>query len=420
MSRLEAAFLDASLALRDRETAEKEQQEQQRLQAAEALAREQQEKREAAEALAQEQKQRAEEQAAAAAGMRRRARVAVVIGILALVAAIVAIGAAIYAWRQTQQARENAKLAEDRIAQVGQLVGDLGMERLLSMASQLDQAGDSDGAVTLLQTAVDLNLTLLVDLDASKLTTGTLRLLAEVSLIDKNGAKYAFVPAGAFTMGSDPAIDSLADSDEAPPHSVNLPGYWIGRVEVTNNQYAKFVEATGHAAPDGWQNGNIPAGRDDHPAVNVSWDDAVAYMQWLREESGMAFRLCTEAEWEKACRGTDGRIYPWGDTWDGSKANVDLNGPTLAGNYSPEGDSPYGVSDMAGNVWEWTSSVYKDYPYDSSDGREDANSADVLVVRGGSFYLNARRARCANRGTVFDVGNRYDNFGLRVCVSPGL
>jgi formylglycine-generating enzyme required for sulfatase activity len=231
LSRLEAAFLDASLALRDRETAEKEQQEQQRLQAAEALAREQREKREAAEALAQEQKQRAEEQAAAAAGMRRRARVAVVIGILALVAAIVAIGAAIYAWRQTQQ-------AEDRIAQVGQLVGDLGMERLLSMASQLDQAGDSDGAVTLLQTAVDLNLTLLVDLDASKLTTGTLRLLAEVSLIDKNGAKYAFVPAGAFTMGSDPAIDSLADSDEAPPHSVNLPGYWIGRVEVTNNQYA--------------------------------------------------------------------------------------------------------------------------------------------------------------------------------------
>ena len=108
--------------------------------------------------------------------------------------------------------------------------------------------------------------------------------------------------------------------------------------------------------------------------VNVSWNDAVAFTEWLSDETGQAFRLPTEAEWEKACRGTTGLVYPWGDSVRCEQAQ--LRQPTLVirrrlVSYSPDGDSPYGVADMAGNVWEWTSSQYEDYPYNANDGREN-------------------------------------------------
>ena len=137
--------------------------------------------------------------------------------------------------------------------------------------------------------------------------------------------EFVPIPAGGFLMGSDTlGVILLHISDERPQHTVNLSEYYIGKHEVTKAQYAAFVKATGHAVPSDWENGSVPPDQEDHPVVNVSWDDAVAFTQWLSDENetGMAFRLCTEAEWEKACRGTSGLIYPWGDTFDAGKANT--------------------------------------------------------------------------------------------------
>ncbi len=230
------------------------------------------------------------------------------------------------------------------------------------------------------------------------------------------------VPAGEFLMGSDPAKDSLAyDESEKPQHQVTLSEFYIGKYEVTNAQYAAFVKTTGRTAPM-WPNGVIPAGEENHPVVGVIWNDAMTLLQWLAEETGMAFRLCTEAEWEKACRGESGLIYPWGDTFDVNKANTFpsfIGMTTPVGRYSPGGDSPYGVADLAGNVWEWTSSAFRDYPYDPADGREDTASTGVRVLRGGSYFDGESGARCAERDYA-TAGDHSVLFGLRVCVSPGL
>jgi formylglycine-generating enzyme required for sulfatase activity len=156
----------------------------------------------------------------------------------------------------------------------------------------------------------------------------------------------------------------------------------------------------------------------------------VAYCQWLSEKTGQAYRLPTEAEWEKAARGTGGRIYPWGNEWDETKLNSGEGGPgdtTPVGQYSPDGDSPYGAADMAGNVWEWTRSLWgRDpnepsfkYPYDPADGREDLDAPDGIlrVLRGGAFFSDRWLVRCAYRhGDGPDFF--YGNFGFRVVVAP--
>jgi formylglycine-generating enzyme required for sulfatase activity len=163
------------------------------------------------------------------------------------------------------------------------------------------------------------------------------------------------------------------------------------------------MQATGHRAPYQWQSGNPPRGKEQHPVVNVSWHDAVAYCNWLADVTGKAYRLPSEAEWEKGARGSGGRIFPWGNQWISAASNGREGGKgdtTPAGAY-PEGASPYGTLDMAGNVWEWTSSVYKAYPYDSEDGREDLKAADDVrrVLRGGAFVNLAWRVRSAFRGS---------------------
>jgi formylglycine-generating enzyme required for sulfatase activity len=131
----------------------------------------------------------------------------------------------------------------------------------------------------------------------------------------------------------------------------------------------------------------------------------VAYSEWLSAETGRVFRLPNEGEWEKACRGTDGRIYPWGDSLpNADMVNYDDNigTTTPVGTYSPQSDSPYGLADMAGNVWEWTSSQYADYPFDSGDGREDMNVIRMRVMRGGAFYYGDDiLVRCAARPQLF-------------------
>jgi len=208
------------------------------------------------------------------------------------------------------------------------------------------------------------------------------------------------VPAGEFLMGSDPAKDKDAQDDEQPQRRVHVSEFYIGKTPVTNAQYATFVKATEHKVPEHWENDKTPSGKEDHPVVYVTWHDAVAFCEWLTQETGKNLRLPTEAEWEKAARGADGRIYPWGNEQPTAElCNFDDNvgNTTPVGRYSPQGDSPYGCADVAGNVWEWTQSLYGGYPYDQADGREGLKAEGRRVVRGGSFLNSRRGVRCAYR-----------------------
>jgi formylglycine-generating enzyme required for sulfatase activity len=241
------------------------------------------------------------------------------------------------------------------------------------------------------------------------------------------------IPAGEFLMGSDPRRDPDAWKNEQPQHRVYLPDYYISRAPITNLQYYAFTSDTGHRAPSHWQD-DEPWEKLDHPVVRVSWKDAVAYCRWLARLTGKPYQLPTEAQWEKAARGTDGRIYPWGDQVPTRRLcnfgySYNEGGTTPVGRYSPQGDSPYGCVDMAGNVWEWTRSLWGSdwsepefgYPYDPRDGRENLEAGDdaLRVLRGGAFLNDSRYVRCAYRFRNLpysDDGNR----GFRVVVPPFL
>ena len=229
------------------------------------------------------------------------------------------------------------------------------------------------------------------------------------------------VAAGEFLMGSVKARDEFAQDTELPPHRVHVPEFRIGRYPITNQQYAAFVRATTGSAPESWLEDGMPPGKENHPVVTVLWKEALAFCAWLREATGRAFRLPSEAEWEKAARGTDGRIYPWGnEPPDETLCNFHdhVGGTTPVGRYSPQGDSPYGCADMAGNIWDWCQSHYKPYPYRSSDGREDLQ-ADIhrVVVRGGSFIHDQSDVRCTAR--FRSNPNHWDwHVGFRVVLIP--
>ena len=197
---------------------------------------------------------------------------------------------------------------------------------------------------------------------------------------DKTGIELIRIPAGPFLYGSADS-DKMAHGDEKPQRTVNLPEYWIGRAPVTNAQFARFVKATGHkttAEREGlgrgwtgtkwddiagadWQHPRGPESsigrKDNHPVVQVSWDDVKAFCDWAR------LALPTEQQWEKAARGADGRIWPWGNvppTAEHCNFKNNVKDTTPVGQFSPRGDSPYGCVDMAGNVWEWTGSWYSE------------------------------------------------------------
>jgi formylglycine-generating enzyme required for sulfatase activity len=251
----------------------------------------------------------------------------------------------------------------------------------------------------------------------------------------KNGKPFAepemiLVPAGEFIMGSADS-DPLALKDEKPQYIVYLPDYYISKTEITNAQYEFFVKATGRAAPEHWINGKPPAGKENHPVANVWWYDAVNFCEWLAKATGKPYRLPTEAEWEKAARGTDGRLYPWGNepaTCD-YMVITDEEGTGCGKGFSPwpvgkkpKGASPYGLLDMAGNVEEWVSSAYKPYPYDPRDGREDptifsesTQMGGARVIRGGAFVDTFKEARCAAR--MRHGSNYHLNIGFRVAYS---
>jgi formylglycine-generating enzyme required for sulfatase activity len=195
-----------------------------------------------------------------------------------------------------------------------------------------------------------------------------------------DGMEQAYVPAGPFTMGSEYGFD-----DEKPVHEVTLEGYWIDKYEVTNAQYRQCVEAGKCTAPTDCMWGAPTyddSDKSNHPVACVDWKMAKAYCEWT------GGRLPTEAEWEKAARGTDGRKYPWGnDAPDCNKAQYsDCSGRAVPVGSKSAGASPYGAMDMVGNVWEWTGSEYDSYPYDAGDGREDVSRTYVgRAVRGGSW-----------------------------------
>ena len=150
-----------------------------------------------------------------------------------------------------------------------------------------------------------------------------------------NGMEFMRVPAGKFLMGSDNGL-----SDEKPQHTVELSEYLIGKYPVTNLEYQAFVRDAKYEAPRGWAGDQFPAKKGDHSVADVSWNDASAFCKWLSEKTGEQYRLPTEAEWEKAARGTDGRKYPWGDVFDPQKANTEeseIYDTTDVGNFSPQG-----------------------------------------------------------------------------------
>jgi len=227
-----------------------------------------------------------------------------------------------------------------------------------------------------------------------------------------------YVPPGEFLMGST-AEDLLhqADIDEFPQRSIYVDGFYIDVHEVTNAQYKVFLDSMHVKPPSRWKNGSYPIGWDGYPVVNVSWEDAAAYARFIGK------RLPTEEEWEKAARGIDGRRFPWGDEFDKDLAN---NGDQLMQIMRyPQGVSPYGVHDMAGNVAEWVNSWYAPYPRGESDVLESNypeytpiyGDQTYRVYRGGSWNNFGKFLRCSNREKA-RPGERWGNIGFRCAMDP--
>ncbi|MEM7534029.1 MAG: SUMF1/EgtB/PvdO family nonheme iron enzyme [Chloroflexota bacterium] len=241
--------------------------------------------------------------------------------------------------------------------------------------------------------------------------------------------EWIHIAAGSFWMGSHESED--ASYYEKPQHQqVIEKAYWIGKYPVTNQQYERFVSEQGYPALGHWEGQHVPMQLCNHPVVNVSWTDAYAYCQWLSEKLGRRVHLPSEAQWERAARGQTKNIYPWGDQFDTIFCNVNDTGigTTSAVGIFTDGASPDGCMDMAGNVWEWTRSLwgrnigepeYK-YPYQlgdemkSSDLYTTSNSRKRWIIRGGSWSSIQGKvdARCARRWSQTD--RKIDELGFRV------
>ncbi|MGH7772986.1 MAG: formylglycine-generating enzyme family protein [Candidatus Binatia bacterium] len=235
-------------------------------------------------------------------------------------------------------------------------------------------------------------------------------------------AEMVSIPAGPFTMGSD-----TGPADERPAHRVELPAFAIDRTPVTNAQFAAFLNAASpmnaagerlYDVDDGdariHQRGGkwvADPGFENHPVVEVSWFGARDYCAWAGK------RLPTEAEWEKAARGTDGRKYPWGNSPpDRTRAQFNAGwNQTAPVDSFPKGASPYGVLDLSGNAWEWVSSAYLPYPYKATDGREDLKAGPVRGTRGGGHDSPAEELTTTQRGRTLSRNFRsgHHNIGFR-------
>lgn len=232
------------------------------------------------------------------------------------------------------------------------------------------------------------------------------------------------IPAGSFWMGCNSAVDNDCDSDESPYHEVTLSGYYIDKTEVTVDDYADCVTAGACTAPStakaNYCNWEV-SGKGNHPVNCVNWSQAGEYCTWAGK------RLPTEAEWEKAARGTDGRKYPWGNEdatceyavmYDGTDYGCGTNSTWDVCSKSPAGDSPYGLCDMSGNVWEWVSDWYDFGYYTNSPASNPTGpvSGSDRVVRGGSFDFSGGALRASNRN-YYNPSYVNDSRGFR-CVRP--
>lgn len=226
-------------------------------------------------------------------------------------------------------------------------------------------------------------------------------------LIGQIRAEMVTIPAGRFRMGNPPGVVE----DEHPQHDVTVRGFRLGRFEVTAAQFAEFAKATGRSAE--------ASGEAAYPAVNVSWDDAQAFIQWLNAVSGERYRLPTEAEWEYAARAGSISTYPWGDAFDATQLNgTGLHGRDRWLETAPVGQfapNAFGLYDMLGNVWEWTQDCYRpDYEGAPVDGGARAEEPGCgRVLRGGSWSDRAEWLRPATRNW-FDAGDRFDYVGFRL------
>jgi formylglycine-generating enzyme required for sulfatase activity len=222
-----------------------------------------------------------------------------------------------------------------------------------------------------------------------------------IRISPNDGMTQILIPAGTFTMG---AMDVYRENDEQPPHEVTLASFWMDQVEVTNGMYELCVRAEVCRLPKVFRSDNRedyfgnPEFRD-YPVVNIAWYDANVYCEWAGR------RLPTEAEWERAARGDDKRNYPWGDEppneYNSNSLNI-VGDTTRVGSYA-EGASPFGILDMAGNVWEWVADFYRPNYYSISPlenpqgpSEEEARS-DLRVIRGGSFQEDGIFLRLVNR-----------------------
>ncbi len=218
------------------------------------------------------------------------------------------------------------------------------------------------------------------------------------------------VSSGPFTMGG---RDEDSPRSERPAHTVFLSDYYISRYPITNQEYREFVQCTGHRIPIHWQRGTFPAGTGKHPISNVSWQDADAFARWR------GARLPTEAEWEKAARGTDERPYPWGTRFtEGERCNANNQvGTTTPVDEFPDGRSFYELWDMAGNVYEWCRDHFDEEYYKSSPATnpKGPDGGQERVVRGGCYIESRAALRTTHREGVSEVTTR-DTIGFRIAM----
>jgi formylglycine-generating enzyme required for sulfatase activity len=259
---------------------------------------------------------------------------------------------------------------------------------------------------------------------------------------------YLLVPAGSFKMG-----DNFGDGEsrERPVHVVDLDAYYIGKFEITNGEWRKFRDDAGYDDPKYWPSGRVvpktqvpywtqannhgggTPDSDNYPVLGVNWDSAVAYCNWLSAKTGKKYRLPTEAEWEKAARGTDQRRFPWGNTIDKSYANIvgsqRYDTGQIVGYYdgSKRGDvqtnsgaSPYGAQDMAGNVMEWCHDWYSRNYYNVSPKKNPQGPASgaYRVVRGGTFFMEPQDQRTYLRSAAWPSVQSHRMLGFRAVREP--
>jgi formylglycine-generating enzyme required for sulfatase activity len=228
--------------------------------------------------------------------------------------------------------------------------------------------------------------------------------------------EFVLIPKGKFIMGS-VKDDEFSRKNEFPKHELDIPyDYWISRFPTTFFQFSEFTAFNRTKSV-------IPPGKEDHPVHIETWDEVQRYVAWCNLRfakdlpSGYLFRLPSEPEWEKAARGIDDRRWPWGNQLEMEKYNSGINGTIPVTAYSPESDSPYGVSDMFGNVSEWTRSLFRHYPYDAYDGREDEALPGDRVVRGGGETI-CSRGRVQTKFGWFAPVNKYIYLGVRLALVP--